>query len=253
MSNDLKWLMCSDVHFPLHDPRLVELWLKVAKAFKPDAVDLLGDIDDADTTGRWATGADITKPIQDAGVNQTKKFLKDIRYYLPDADCHFHDGNHGWTRHEAYLKKNAPTFASFIEPDMLYDYQQAGFNWHRYDEPPVKRFGDMYAHHGDSISKHAGESVRNDCLNWGVSVVRGHSHRMGNYNITYPITGNKIRGFEIGHLCNSSAMDYDRSPNWQEGFAIAHVVNEDGEQKAHMQLIEIHDYTCFVDGVKFTA
>ena len=47
-------MMVSDVHFPRHDPRKVELFLKVMKAWKPDAVDLLGDIDDADSTSRWA-------------------------------------------------------------------------------------------------------------------------------------------------------------------------------------------------------
>jgi predicted phosphodiesterase len=57
MANDLKWLMASDIHFPLHDPRKVELFIKVMKWFKPDAVDYLGDIDDADSTGRWSVGA----------------------------------------------------------------------------------------------------------------------------------------------------------------------------------------------------
>ena len=50
VNNDIKWMMCSDVHFPRHDPRKVELFLKVMKWFKPHAVDLLGDIDDADPT-----------------------------------------------------------------------------------------------------------------------------------------------------------------------------------------------------------
>ena len=72
--NDLKWLMVSDVHFPRHDPRKVELWFKVLKWLKPDAVDLLGDIDDADSTSRWADGKPLESSISinDGGGDGTK-------------------------------------------------------------------------------------------------------------------------------------------------------------------------------------
>jgi len=254
MSNDLKWLFASDVHFPLHDPRTVELWMKVLKWWKPGAVDLLGDIDDADSTSRWAIGPETSVPILDGGVTATRNFLAEINEIVPDADKHFFDGNHGWFRHEKYLLKNAPAMIGLITPELLYESNKSNFEWHTYEEPPTRRYGEMYCHHGDSISKHAGESVRNDVLNWGVSLMRGHSHRLGNYNMTYPITGQALRGFEIGNMCNYKLMDYDRSPNWQQGFAIAHVENVGTDkEKAHVQLIEVHDHTCFVDGRKFST
>jgi hypothetical protein len=252
MGNDLRWLMVSDIHFPHHDPRKVDLFMQVAKALKPDAIDLLGDIDNADTTSRWADGT--TKEafsIEDEGVRDTKNFLMELKGILPKADKHFHDGNHGWTRHEAYIDKKAPTLSGLISPDLLYGYTNAGFAWHRYDEPPVKRFGDVYAHHGEAISKHAGESVRNDVTNWGVSLVRGHSHRQGIYNLTYDLTGQRLRGYEIGHLTDESKLTYSIAKNWQPGFAFANV--ENGEYP-HIQLINISpDYVCFVDGRKFQA
>ena len=254
MSNDMRWLFASDIHFPLHDARSVELWLKVLKWWKPGAVDLLGDIDDADSTSRWAIGPETSVPILDGGVIATREFLATINSIVPDADKHFFDGNHGWFRHEKYLQKNAPAMIGLITPELLYESNKAGFQWHQYEEPPTRRYGDMYCHHGDSISKHAGESVRNDVLNWGVSLMRGHSHRLGNYNITYPITGQSFRGFEIGNMCDSSKMDYDRSPNWQQGFAVGHVeTNSAGQEVSHIQLIEVHDHTCFVDGKKFST
>lgn len=254
MSNDVRWLFCSDVHFPLHDARSVELWLKVLKWWKPQAVDLLGDIDDADSTSRWALGPETGVPILEGGVLDTRNFLAEIHSIVPDADKHFFDGNHGWYRHEKYLAKNAAAMIGLITPELLYEPSKAGFEWHQYEEPPTKRYGDMYCHHGDSISKHSAESVRNDVLNWGVSLMRGHSHRLGNYNITYPITGQSFRGFEIGNLCDSRKMDYDRSPNWQQGFAIGHVETDSaGIERSHIQLIEIHDHTCYVDGKKFST
>lgn len=254
LTNDIRWLFASDVHFPLHDKRSVELWLKVCKWWKPQAVDLLGDIDDADSTSRWAIGPETSVPILDGGVIDTRNFLADIHALVPDADKHFFDGNHGWYRHEKYLAKNAPAFMGLVTPEMLYEPEKSGFQWHQYEEPPLKRYGGMYCHHGESISKHSAESVRNDVLNWGVSLLRGHSHRLGNYNITYPITGQSLRGFEIGNLCNASSMDYDRSPNWQQGFAIGHVERDSsGVEVAHIQLIEIHDHVAYVDGKRFST
>jgi predicted phosphodiesterase len=247
MTNDTKWLMASDIHFPLHDPRKVELFMKVMKWFKPDAVDYLGDIDDADSTGRWAVGPELMVGVGEGGVKLTTELFAQTRDILPNADIHMHDGNHGWTRHNDYLKKNAPAMLDILDSDVLYQYSKYGVQWHDYDKPPVLRFGDMYGHHGESVSKHAGESVRNDCLTWDISLVRGHSHRMGAWYRTYPMTGRMIRGYEIGHLCMESKMDYTRAPDWQAGFAIAHVVND----WPHMQLIQINDYTCVVDGKVF--
>lgn len=41
-----KWLFVGDLQIPYHDKRAVDLFLKVAKAWKPDAIDFVGDIDD---------------------------------------------------------------------------------------------------------------------------------------------------------------------------------------------------------------
>jgi predicted phosphodiesterase len=247
MANDYKWLMASDIHFPLHDPRKVELFIKVMKWFKPDALDYLGDIDDADSTGRWAVGPETMVSVLDGGVKLTTELFAQSRDILPNADIHMHDGNHGWDRHAKYLLKNAPVMLDVINSDSLYQYSKYGVQWHEYSQPPVHRFGDMYGHHGESTSKHAGESVRNDVQNWDVSLVRGHSHRMGAWYQTFPISGRMLRGYEIGHLCDEKKMDYIAAPNWQAGFAIAHVVND----FPHMQLIQINDYTCVVDGKVF--
>jgi len=41
MSNDLRWMLSSDQQFPYADPKMIELWFKVMKWFKPDVVDYL--------------------------------------------------------------------------------------------------------------------------------------------------------------------------------------------------------------------
>lgn len=250
MSNDIRWAFASDVHFPRHDPRMVTLWFKVLKWLKPQAVDLLGDIDDADSTSRWAEGTTrANTSIEDGGVRDTRNFLADIHAVVPDADKHFHDGNHGFFRHAKYLDKNAPAMLDFITADSLYEYSKSGFDWHTYEGAPVKRYGDLYAHHGESISKHAGESVRNDCMSWGVSLIRGHSHRQAAWAQSYPLDNRMLRGWEIGHMCDESQMTYDRAPNWKPGFALGMVSGND----VFIDLIEIRNYTCFVGTKKFSS
>ncbi len=253
MTNDIKWAMVSDVHFPKHDPRKVELFLKVMKSWQPNAIDLLGDIDDADSTSRWVEGTPRSMDLIDEGVKLTREFMKDLTDITKSEDNHFHDGNHGWYRHKKYLEKNAAPFLGMINAEILYEPSKYGFEFHDYDEDPVKRFGNIYAHHGESVSKHSGESVRNDCLSWGVSLVRGHSHRMGAYYNTYALTGQEVEGYEIGHLCDESQMKYSLAKNWQSGFALAYVVND----TPFIELIRVRltdeGWTCMVDGVKFVA
>lgn len=46
MSNTFKWAFVGDLQIPYHDKRAVTLFMKVMKAWKPDAIDIVGDIDD---------------------------------------------------------------------------------------------------------------------------------------------------------------------------------------------------------------
>lgn len=46
MSNHLKWAFVGDLQIPYHDKRAVALFFKAMKSWKPDAIDVVGDIDD---------------------------------------------------------------------------------------------------------------------------------------------------------------------------------------------------------------
>lgn len=46
MSKTFKWAFVGDLQIPYHDKRAVDLFFKVMKAWKPDAIDVVGDIDD---------------------------------------------------------------------------------------------------------------------------------------------------------------------------------------------------------------
>ena len=269
MPTDIKYLACSDIQFPLHDKRAVSLWMKVLKSFKPDLVDLVGDIDNADPTSRWAAGAseelfygiDLKNtPLDEleklaltglnaGGVKDSVKFISDIRSSVRGADIHLFDGNHGWTRHENYLNSKSPELLKRITPESLYQLKKYDVTFHNYNDLPYNRFNDMYVHHGNSVSKHSGESVKADMEAWGVSLIRGHSHRIGDYHKTYEITGAHLEGYEIGHLMDVKSADYSNQRNWQQGFIYGYISN--GQH--HLSLVKIKDYECWVAGKKFTA
>lgn len=246
---DLKYLAASDIQFPLHDPRTVSLWLDVLKWFKPDMIDLVGDIDDADSTSRWAVGPEQNVSVNDAGAMDTRTFLQDVRASAKKSDVHLFDGNHGWTRHKDFLLKNAPQFLDQITPNTLYGHEDLGIAFHYYSDLPYNRFNDMFVHHGNAVSKHAGGSVQADMESWGVSLIRGHSHRLGSYRKTYELTGKFLEGYEIGHMMDPIKADYSNVRNWQQGFAYGYV----SQGQHHIELVHVKDHTCYVAGKKFSA
>jgi predicted phosphodiesterase len=256
---DLKWMLGSDFHIPYHNKRYLDLWWQVVDWFKPDVVDILGDLDDACPVSRFADGT----PQEVMGAVATyaplvQDFFKELRGKV-DGQIHFATGNHE-ARYDAYVDKKAPAFRDLITPELLWHTDTHGIELSYYNAPPVHRFGDIYVHHGISISKHAGESVRNDVSEFGVSIIRGHSHRAGTYYKYYELPDQLLRGFEIGHLTDirSDGMSYTQQHNWTPGFAVAHI--ESGSSRTtdgywpHIQFIEISaDYTCVVDGKLFKA
>lgn len=174
MGNTEIALFASDLHIPYHNKRHVDAWFKVLKYLKPSSVDIVGDLDDACPVSRWNEG----KPEEIlSGVNtyasEVQDFWRDVRTALPNADLHYETGNHEM-RYDDYIAKKAPAFKDFITPEVLWKTDTYGVNVHWYNKPPVERFNGLYLHHGEAISKYAGESVRKDMDNWGVSILRGH-------------------------------------------------------------------------------
>lgn len=266
MTNDLKWQIGSDFHFPYQNDRYVDLWFQVMKWFKPDVVDYLGDISDQDCYARFSDGrtneflnqfkgldvANEALPIMVEQEKQTREFYAKTRKMRPNAEIFSALGNHD-IRVFDYADKKMPEVLDRLTPEALWDFGNLGIDYIHYGDLPKHRYGDIYVHHGVAVSKNSAESVRTDIDNFGVSLIRGHSHRMGAFFKTMELRNEVLRGYEIGHLTDvtSSGMSYTNVHNWQPGFAIAHIENG---VYPHIQLIQISpDYSCVVDGKYFKA
>jgi len=244
---------------------MLNIWFDVMKWFNPDVVDYVGDQSDQACWSRWQEGtsqefinavkkgtAEPMAPFVFEQERPVKEFYAQTRHTVPAAEIFVALGNHD-IRVWPYFDKKQPDVVAALTPQNLWGFETYGIDYIHYNDRPKQRYGDIYVHHGVSVSKHAGESVRNDIDNFGVSIVRGHSHRQGVYYKTYPLRQETLRGFEIGHMMdiNHEAASYQNIHNWQPGFAIAHIENG---TYPHIQVIRINeDYTCYVDGKKFSG
>jgi hypothetical protein len=265
MTNDLKWMISSDQQIPFHDPRAIQIWWDVMDWLKPSVVDYLGDTSDQFCFARFQEGTTTeflaglpkdTKGVDFLGhvvaeEKATADFYAYTREKRPRAQIFSALGNHD-IRAENYVDKKIPEIYNDITPENLWGLDNLGIDYIHYNDVPRHRFGGLFAHHGIAASAESGASVKSDMSNLGVSLIRGHSHRLGTYYRTYELKNEILRGYEIGHMCkvDSPGFKYSQIHNWQQGFAVGLI---SGDQ-VHIQLVEIlPDYTAWVAGRKFSA
>lgn len=259
---DFKWAFVGDLQIPYEDERAVALWFKAMKWWKPDAIDMVGDIDDQLEYSRFSDGTTdeffnrLKKEEDPSPINFIKKnadgaraFYEKARKQHPNADIHVSLGNHD-IRIFDYIDKKAPAYNAQITPNLLWGLDDYGITYKMYHEKPHLRFARTHVHHGVTTST-TGPTVGKDIESYGISLVRGHSHKALVAFKTYPMTGVTLHGLECGHMCNINAygLQYTINPEWQQGFGIAHIT--EGE---HIKLDFIPitpDYTCVIDGKVF--
>lgn len=269
MANDRKVFIGGDFQIPYEDKRATALWFKVMKAYKPDEVLLPGDIVDFPEYGRWADGGtqeflnnlpagpDLT---EDGALSKVfdnakdgREFYQKVRETCPDARIRVALGNHD-IRIWNYFDKKMPGLLEHITPESLWRFNTLGIEHIMYEDRPMHLWGGIHMHHGVSISKHAGESVRNDIDNFGVSLIRGHSHRAAYYHKTYNLRNEVVQGWEMGCMMDkdSSGASYDNVHNWQlamgSGIVESGVAGTVDGNRAHIEVHPLNDYSVMVGG-----
>lgn len=90
-----RWLLGSDFHIPFNNVRMTQMFFDIQKWFKPDYIDILGDLDDACPVSRFADGMPVE--LSDAVYTYAplvQNFFKELRGNSNDADIHYATGNH---------------------------------------------------------------------------------------------------------------------------------------------------------------
>lgn len=273
MNNDMRWLLSSDHQIPFQDDRAINLWFQVMDWYKPHVIDYLGDTSDQYCFSNFETGRTKeflnTIPKQEdspEGIElppreqvlmeflkkeekDTAEFYALTRKKRKNAEIFSALGNHD-IRVWNYADKNMKEILDQITPESLWGLENLGIDYIYYEDLPRLRYGGLYAHHGISAPAGSGAAVKSDISNLGVSLIRGHSHRMGSYYKTYELRNETLRGYEIGHMCkvDSDGFKYSQIHDWQQGFAYGII---SGDQ-VHISLAEIQpDYSVMVAGKIF--
>jgi predicted phosphodiesterase len=220
-------VVLSDIHIPFEDSDALNAAINYTRAFKPDLIILNGDVLDCyalssytkDPENAWATVAverdrglivqrtcrEITPNVIWLGGNHEVRWDKAISHEL----------EHPSPRGKAVLEVLA---GGEISPQRAFErfFVASGVTWKPYGWRVELANGNLVVTHGFRLSAHSAYSARMHLERLGVSVIIGHTHRMGAYH-NANLRG-KQGAWENGCLCDMNP-EYMQFPNWQQGFS----------------------------------
>jgi predicted phosphodiesterase len=214
-----------DLHTPYESKPAWRAFLAGLGTVQPDELVVLGDFMDTKAPARWSKGraaeyaGDLAWEIENA-----KARLAEVRDVYPEGRVSFITGNHE-NRINTYLHQWAPALVGVMPalPELL-DFEGFGVDHVAGYNQTYKLGTDVIAIHGNKLSSTlnaSGQSAFKERMRHGVSVVQGHTHRLG---LGYDTQGSKTRFWlEAGCLCDIKKMeylDYQGVANWQLGCGV---------------------------------
>jgi predicted phosphodiesterase len=210
----------SDLQVPYHDKRAVANVAKFIKAVKPDTVVSVGDEMDFQTISRWSQGTPLEyERTIDRDRNATVQVLEDLRV------DHVIRSNHTDRLFNTVMMR-APGLLSLPElelPNFL-RFPELGITYHK---DPYELAPGWLLMHGDegNVSQNGGTTALNLAKRTGMSVVCGHTHRMGLTHHSESFMGKQTRtlwGMEVGNLMDAKKASYLKGgiSNWHQGFGV---------------------------------
>ena len=222
-------VVLSDIQAPSEDRQFVKTVQQFVKDYQPDQLLCVGDEADSPEPSRWnkGTAGEYAGTLQ-KGLDRTHEIMSGFRDALGDKPFHLQRSNHG-DRIQHYISRYAPALASLrsLEYETLLGYDTLGIEYHT----RLYRFAPGWAMaHGDegNLIRTAGGTALSLARRAGVSIVCGHTHRLG---IQHEHTGyngtlnGKLFGFEVGNMMDLRKASYLKSggANWQQGFGLLYV------------------------------
>lgn len=240
------WVI-SDLQVPYHDAKAVDAVAQAITDLKQpeDTVITIGDEQDFQTISRWSAGTPLEYE-KSIGKDRdaTVQILKDLQVQ------HVIRSNHT-DRLFASVMRRIPGLMGLpeLEIENFWRLGELGITYHK---EAFKVAPGWVALHGDEagLSQIAGTTAQGLAKKVGMSVVCGHTHRLGLQPYTQGVNGNitnTLWGFEVGNLMDMKKALYAKTHNWQQGIGILYV-----EGKTVIPApIPIHNKSFTIEGVRY--
>lgn len=229
-------VVAGDFHFgeDTYSPECEELLLAVCEDLQPGTVVLNGDLPDLMAVSRYPKDYRTNNKLSTEKA-QMWAFLHRLVSACPDTRIVETNANHSgqgiesrWSR---YLSERVPELME--DPDI-----RARLSYEAVFHPPWAAIELVDYHvicpgfiaiHGDIVRGHAAYSARAMLEKWRVSLIHGHTHRMGQYGYRVPAVAEKkehqMKSWEGGCMCKLTAP-YLAVANWQQGFTVVRHTEE---------------------------
>lgn len=209
-------LAINDLHVPYQNDELLKLVFKFAKNLKPDKLFILGDLLDFYSISHFDRDPQRMLNLENE-FRAGREILEQIREIIK-GEIIFIAGNH-----EDRLRKflwNNPILDGCITIEEKLVLNDLDIKYYEYGRNYIYKNKLIYTH-GNKINKYSAYTAKNLLDDLGMSVIFGHSHRLGmHYKTDYG--GAKV-GVENGCLCDfENAMDWFRKEvvDWQRGISV---------------------------------
>lgn len=212
-ADDKRCLIFSDVHIPFQDELAVQSMLEFALEYKPDIIVLLGDIIDFYQISSFVKNP--TKKSVKSEIEETKKFLTELRFQFKDSRIIFKTGNH-CDRMEKYIFQSAPKISDLISDLLPVQLNLKELNIEYMAEPFA--IGKLWCLHGHEKPGGAYNPEYITNVMWQYihdHFIVGHYHRRQQKTFKN-ISGDTFWTGALGYLAGQ--MDYALLNKWTQGF-----------------------------------
>lgn len=247
-------VVLSDMQIPYHDRKMVDAVMQFVEEYEPNQLFCVGDEADSPEPSRWTKGTagEYAGTLQ-KGLDSTAEIMKGFKEAVGDKPFHVMRSNHG-DRIANYISRYAPALASLrsLEYQTLLGYRDNDITYH--DRPWRFHNGWLLAH-GDegSLVKTAGGTALSLARKCGLSVICGHTHRIGIQHEHTAVNGsitNRLYGVEVGNMMDMSKASYlgTGGANWQHGFGILY---KNAKGVITPSIVTITNRSFVVEGVEY--
>jgi predicted phosphodiesterase len=208
----------SDIHFQSEHPapHCWEIALQIVRYVKPQLITLGGDIVEHGPVSRHPKAL-VDKTRFKADRDATRRELGRLRKAARGSLIVAKEGNHDQMIQE-FINKNAGELGDLEELQFpaLYHLDRHSIEW--VPAGYKERVGKLYRIHGHELGLNGPKACENAFKSMGVSVIFGHTHRVGSY-YKRDYKGN-LRGAWNNPCLYTFDPDYCHHTEWAQGLSV---------------------------------